>query len=372
MNMSDNHKASFVPADGIYLLNHSVGRPPVNTREAWVQSFLDPWENNAEDVWPCWLDSIESFRSALAELLNSQTASFCPQVNLSSSLTKVIASLSLSDKRRTILYTEQDFPSIAFVLQQAQRSGFKLQALPNEVDTLDLANWDNYLSDDVGLVLVTHVHSNTGKQVPVADICALARSKGVLSIVDIAQSVGVVPIDLEAWGADFAIGSCVKWLCGGPGAGFLWVHPERLPECQPKDVGWFSHENPFEFDIHSFRYANDALRFWGGTPSVQPYVTATNSINGLQRIGLETIRAHNLTLTERIISAVDPSYLVTPENPEQRGGTIVLRYPDTLQENLYIRLKKAGVGFDVRPTGMRLSPHIYNDAEEIQSVIDLL
>lgn len=371
-DMSENYKESFVSAQGIYLLNHSVGRPPVNTREAWIDSFIDPWEQGGEEVWPRWLESIDHFRAALAGLLNSDVASVCPQANLSSALTKVLQSFRLPEKKRVLLYTEQDFPSIAFVLQQAARNGFVLRHIPADADTLDPIVWSDYLTPDVGLVLVTHVHSNTGRQVPVAGISAMARERGVLSVVDIAQSVGVVPIDLKNWQADFVIGSCVKWLCGGPGAGFLWVAPERVGECEPVDVGWFSHESPFEFDMHNFRYAADALRFWGGTPSVQPYVTAANSIRLLNRIGLATIRAHNLALTQLIIDAVDSNTLVTPLQPQCRGGTVVLNYGADKQKPVCARLREAGVLFDERPTGIRLSPHIYNDAEEIAVVLSLL
>ncbi len=370
--MIQNHQTSFVPAKGIYLLNHSVGRPPVTTRQAYIDGFLDPWENAGEDVWPRWIEAIDGFRSALACLLNGDAGSFCPQVNLSSALTKILPGLALPRNKRTILYTEHDFPSIAFVLQQAQKNGYKIQALPSDADTLNPDTWDSYLTADVGLALITHVHSNTGLRVPVTAICALAAEREIVTVVDIAQSVGVVPIDLKTWGADFVIGSCVKWLCGGPGAGFLWVRPDRLSECQPTDVGWFSHEDPFEFDMHNFRYAKDALRFWGGTPSVQPYVTAANSIELLHGIGIDTLRQHNLDLTQLLIDAVDSDKLVTPSKASQRGGTVVLQFPETYREPLAIRLREAGVSFDVRPTGIRLSPHIYNSVEEINQVIELL
>ena len=370
--MTDNHQALFVPTTGIYLLNHSVGRPPVTARQAWVDGFFDPWENAGAEVWPGWLEAIEGFRAALADLLGDVPSNFCPQVNLSSALTKILSSLPRPEARRTIVYTEHDFPSIAFVLQQAERAGYRLRALPQSLDTLDADAWDAYLTDDVGLALITHVHSNTGRQVPVADICARARRRDIVTVVDIAQSVGVVPIDLDQWGADFVIGSCVKWLCGGPGAGFLWVGPERVAECEPTDVGWFSHQNPFEFDMHNFRYAADALRFWGGTPSVQPYVTAAHSIRLLDGIGIETVRAHNLALTAQIIDAVDPEVLVTPGEPGQRGGTVVLKYAAEQQEAVCARLRRRSVEFDQRPTGIRLSPHIYTAPEDIRNLVELL
>jgi kynureninase len=204
---------------------------------------------------------------------------------------------------------------MGFVLQQAARHGYGLRALTNDLDTLDPSVWDDHLGEEVCLVLITHLQSNTGRQVPVAEICAAAHAKGISTIVDIAQPVGVIPMDLEAWRADFALGSCVKWLCGGPGAGFPWIDAERLAECEPADVGWFSHENPFEFDIHDFRYAGDALRFW--------------------------------------------------------GGPVVLNFPDARREAVCTRLREGGVGFDVRPTVIRLSPHTYDDSDEITGVLAL-
>lgn len=368
----DSYKALFVAAQGIYLLNHSVGRPPVSTLDNWQSAFLDPWESGGDEVWPRWLEAIEGFRTALAGLLNGQLTNFCPQTNLSSALTKILTSITPPESQRTIVYTEQDFPSMGFVLQQAQKNGYKLVAIPHAAQTGHIETWEQYFCQNAGMALITHVHSNTGKQVPVADICALARSKNIVSVVDIAQSAGVVPIDLETWGADFVIGSCVKWLCGGPGAGFLWVNSARLAQCEPSDVGWFSHEAPFEFDIHNFRYAADALRFWGGTPSVQPYVTAANSIRLLHEIGPVKIREYNLALTQKIIDAVDRDILVTPPGAQQRGGTVVLRHREQDQQRVCDRLRSAGVDFDARPTGIRLSPHIYNDVDEIDMVIAAL
>lgn len=370
--MRNSHSELFVPSEGIYLLNHSVGRPPNSTRSALFEGFLVPWESAGENVWEHWLIAIDEFREALAELLNGHKSDFCPQVNLSSALTKIIASLAPSESKPTILYTEQEFPSIAFVLQQAVKQGYQLKMLPNHLDTLDAAVWSEHLSADVAIVLLTQVYSNSGQQLPIREICAQAHKRDIITVVDVAQSAGVVPIDLTVWQADFVIGSCVKWLCGGPGAGFLWVAPGRLASCRPTDVGWFSHQDPFEFDSRSFRYADDALRFWGGTPSVAPFITAANSIRLITQIGIAQIRAHNLRLTEKIINATDANQRVTPSRPEQRGGTVVLHYPAQKTPLVCARLRHAGIHFDLRQLGIRLSPHIYNSDQEIETLCALL
>lgn len=124
--------------------------------------------------------------------------------------------------------------------------------------------------------------------------------------------------------------------------------------------------------MHNFRYASDALRFWGGTPSVQPYVTAANSIALLNDIGIETVRQHNMALTQSLADAVDPAWLVSPALPQSRGGTLVLNPGDALQAAVCTRLRRAAVLFDERPTGIRLSPHIYNTEEELAIVRDCL
>ena len=362
------YEDQFVPHDGIYLLNHSVGRPPVSSRKHLLESYFEPWEHAGADVWPAWLKQIEGFRSALGLLLNAHVSDLCPQTNVSSALTKLVHSITVRPGRKKILLHAESFPSMGFVVQRAAKLGYGLTMIPAPMDPCDINTWFDYMTDDIGMVLVTHVHSNSSAMAPVAEIAAVARQREILSIIDIAQSIGVVPIDLAAWNADFVLGSCVKWLCGGPGAAFLWVHPDRIQDCEPIDVGWFSHANPFEFDINSFRFAEGALRFWGGTPSVLAYVVAANSISVIDNIGVETVRKHNLAITQSMLEQLDPNVVVSPREPESRGGTLVLNFGDRQAEAAH-RLEQANVQFDTRATGHRVSPHIYNVSTEVDRVM---
>ena len=360
----------FIKPEGIYLLSHSIGLAPAGVRAQADTEFFDIWKKNTPDAWSFWLSSIDRFRAALGALFNSTADNVCPQTNLSSALTKIIYALPRESGRSTILLTEDDFPSIGFVLDRATSQEFELKFIPTQRDASDLATWDEYLTPDVGFALITHVHSNTSLRVPVGEIAALARERGAVSIIDIAQSAGIVPIDVTAWNADFVIGSCVKWLCGGPGAGYLWVNPDIVDRCEPIDVGWFSHADPFEFDIHHFKYAGNAMRFWGGTPSILPFVVARNSIELMRSIGIENIQAHNNKLSGKIASAVDDDALISPRWGD-RGGTVVLNL-GARQADIAERLATARVHCDSRATGMRLSPHIYNTADEIDAVVGCL
>lgn len=359
-------KSAFAKPQGIYLLSHSVGLLPENAKTQLQRTFFEPWAAGNEAIWQHWMEAINNFRSELGQLFNSDPNCFCPQSNVSSAVTKLVQSLPDKPGKTTILLSDDDFPSIGFALQKA--TDCQLKFIPAAADILDLTIWDEQMSADVGLVLITHFQSNNGKQLPVADILNLARRKDIVSLVDVAQSAGILPIDLENWQPDAVTGSCVKWTCGGPGAAYLWVNPELSSLCQPTDVGWFSHENPFEFDIHNFRYASDALRFWGGTPSVMPFALAAGSLKILNDRGVEQTRAYNLRLAQQIIDALDPKHIVSPLSADRRGGTLILNTGEQ-QDKVIEQLRAHQVQFDTRDSGIRLSPHIYNTPEEMELLI---
>ena len=366
------YQNKFCSRDDIYFLNHSVGCLPADTQQTVEQKFFQPWQDSIESPWGNWLNGIDEFCQELSKLMNSEVTSFCPQMNVSHSLTKLLFSLPEENHKKTILLTEHDFPSMVYVVRKfCEQKGYSVRFIPKTENVADLNIWDEYLTDDVYAVLITHVYSNLGNQAPVSEIIRLCRQRETLSIIDVAQSAGILPIDLSSWNADFVIGSCVKWLCGGPGAGYLWVHPDRIQQCQPVDVGWFSHAEPLEFNVHDFRYHETALRFWGGTPSVVPYIIAANSIKLLASIGIENIRQHNLLLTQRIIDVLDAGNLVSPAEQEFRSGTLVIDFAER-QQQVIEYLQQAQVRFDSRVTGLRLSPHIYNTKEEVDQLIKLL
>lgn len=356
--------------DGVYLLSHSVGLPPSSSTSVFEQ-FVKTWTTEPAASWPRWLRGIDDFRRQLARLFSTDLSSICPQNNVSSGTTKIIHSLPHNPTKPTIVMSARTFPSLGFVTQAAERAGYRTRTIPAEADTTDPTTWRDALTEDVGVVVVCHAESDTGCQLPVADIVKMARTNGTYSLVDVAQSAGVLPIDVTEWDADFVVGSCIKWLCGGAGAGFLWANPEIVERCEPLDVGWFSHDDPFEFDIDHFRFAEDALRFWGGTPSPLPSAVAGHSLSVINSIGVDKIRAHNLELTDRLIAGVRPTMLRSPSERRRRSGTVIIS-PGVDKPNLADRLVQAGVQIDQRDTGIRVSPHLYSGTDDIDAVIEVI
>ncbi|MDG1905022.1 MAG: aminotransferase class V-fold PLP-dependent enzyme [Arenicella sp.] len=368
--MSEIKELFCVPESSHYFLTHSIGLMPKSTEAHLSQAYLKPWQSGAEDIWPQWLNAIANFNGALASLLNSEPEQFCPQANVSSGLAKLIQSLPKVEGRNVILATQSDFPSAGFVLQQAERLGFTIRYIAKGQDLQSLDVWSEALADDVYCAFITHAHYNTNTLTPAAEITQLCRARGIMSIMDIAQSVGIVPIDLHVLDVDVVVGSCIKWLCGGPGAGYLWLRKERIQQLNPIDVGWFSHENPFEFDINNFDYASTAARFWGGTPSVASYIIASNSIKLMTEIGVQNIREHNRNLCQKIMSNVPKDCIASPTDLTKKGGTVVLKFSNS--EQIEARLRDKNVLFDARQYGIRLSPHIYTDERDIDVLLGCL
>ena len=357
---------------GHYFLSHAVGCLIKEAEKTAQNQYFEEWKERGAHAWDAWLSVNEQFCSELALLLGTNAQNICPQSNVSSALSKILYSIPKETKRNTILLSERDFPSTAYVLQQLEREGYQLRYLPKDAAIEDVSVWEEALTEDVQWAFITHVTSNQSIRVPVKEITALSSSKNIYSIVDIAQSVGVIPISLNEWQADFVVGSCVKWLCGGPGAGFLWVSPNRIHDCAPRDLGWFSHEEPFEGDLHRFRYAKNAKKFWGGTPSILPFSLAAESIKHQRNLGIQTIHQHNQKIIHFLYEALTEAgyHIASPQKHKERGGTLVINISNPI---LLKDLEKKDIHCDLREGQLlRLSPHIYTDMNDALLVKDFL
>jgi kynureninase len=193
-----------------------------------------------------------------------------------------------------------------------------------------------------------------------------AHRVGARLILDIYQAAGTVPLSLEALGVDFAVGGSVKWLCGGPGAGYLYVRPDLAPEVQPGFAGWAAHARPFQFETGPIEYADAPERFQSGTPNVPALYSCRAGYEIVQEIGVDAIRAKSLRLTRRLMDRASEAGLRinTPQADHERGGSVIIDVPDGAA--VTGELIKRGVIVDFRPgAGIRMAPHFYNTTEEI-------
>jgi kynureninase len=200
-----------------------------------------------------------------------------------------------------------------------------------------------------------------------------AHRVGARVILDVYQAAGTVPLEIEALGADFAVGGSVKWLCGGPGAGYLYVRPDLANELQPGIVGWAAHDEPFEFLPGAIQYADSPERFQSGTPNVPSIYSARAGYEIVREIGVPAIREKSLRLTRRLIElAREAGFRInTPDTDRERGGSVIIDVPDG--KAAADELIRREVIVDYRPgAGIRVAPHFYNTIEEIEHAMRAL
>lgn len=349
-----------------YFLSHSVGCLPHTVRDALEQSYLGPWQSGTN--WSEWMPMVAQFRAGIGSLLGVASAAICPQMNISSGLTKIIHALPRDPSRNVIVLSQQDFPTIGFVMTLAKRAGYALRFIDG--DPTDTTVWQAAINAQTAIVHVTHALSDSSHLLPVGELCSMAKRAGAISIVDIAQSLGAVATPVARWDPDFVLGTGVKFLCAGPGACFLYAKPARWSDCEPVDVGWFSHENPFEMDIMDFRYAEDAMRFFGGTPSPAPLICSNAAIGLWQSLDSTVVQSTIQSNLDHLMGSVPVHWRVSPTDPARRGATFVIK-PDA-SDALAQALTNHGILHDQRKTGFRFSVHAYTPERDIAVLADVL
>lgn len=369
MALPANIRDRFEMPEGIYLLSHSVGCLPRTTRVAVETQWLDVWAEKGSNGWGDWLGAVERFRGAVATLIGASAEDICPQTNLSSGLSKILPSLPARKGRNRIVLCEEDFPTVGFIAAAAERLGLETRFIPRGQAASDLNVWKEAF-EHAQVALITQAFSNRSARLPVADITKLAREMEVFTVVDAVQATGVIPYTVDELEADFLLGTCVKFLCGGSGAGYLWASREAADQCRPVDTGWFSHENPFAFDIHDYRPAPGAMRFWGGTPSIAPYVSGACGIEEILRAGVENIHQHNQDLIDRLHGALPEGAIASERERDRRGNAVLIRVPDS--QVALETLGTAGIAADSREGAIRVSPHLYNTEAEIDRLIAII
>ncbi len=346
-----------------YFLSHSVGAQPKAWAQTMAQGYGDPWRTEGFNVWGPWFDAL----AGLAPILGADPQDIAPQGNVSSGIAKILFSLPERAGRNKIVLTEDDFPTVGFALEQGARRGYELVFLPGGESLADPDAWSRAFADDVQLVVATQVYSNSSVLAPSAEIAKRARAAGVFSLLDVAQAAGTTPVRLNQWRPDFAVGTSLKYLCGGAGAAFLWADPETAAACKPLDVGWFSHADPFEFDIHHFDYAPGAARFTGGTPSIAPFAGAAAGHALINAHGVDGVYAHNQKLLSRLFDALPREAFLSTTKQGARGSGALIRVTD--YDAAAAALASAGVGHDTRLGAVRVSVHLYNDEKDIDALV---
>jgi kynureninase len=266
--------------------------------------------------------------------------------------------------RNRIVYEEANFPSVRYLYQaQPDLDVHAVEDAQAIVDAID---------ERTLLVPISHVLFKNAEIQEIEPIIRRAHECGAHVVLDCYQSAGVVPFDVTELNVDFATGGSVKWLCGGPGAGWLYVRPDLAEQLEPTFVGWQGHARPFAFEPE-LEYAEGARRFLTGTPNVPALFAATAGYDVIEEVGVDRIRERSLALTQLLIDELDAHGLevASPREAERRGGTVLVRTPD--HAAVHKALTEREIICDFRPdAGVRLGPHFFNTEGELRHTVEQL
>jgi kynureninase len=349
-------------AETTYLINHSLGAMPAAAEERLLE-YARAWNTRGVRAWEDrWWELPITVGDQIARLIGAPPGSVSMHQNVTLAEASVLSCFDFGGTRRRIVYEEGNFPSVRY-LYQAQRGADILVAADDEgvAEAID---------ERTLLVPVTHVLYKTGEIQDVEAIVAAAHEHGALVVLDAYQSAGAVPLDVTALDVDFAVGGSVKWLCGGPGAGWLYVRPELAATLEPALTGWQAHARPFAFEPEQ-DYADGAWRFLTGTPNVPALYAATGGYDAIEEVGVERIRERSVELTTLLIELLDEAGFPvgSPRDPSRRGGTVVVKPPG--HERVGRELLERGVICDWRPdVGLRFGPHFFNTEDELRFAVE--
>jgi kynureninase len=349
-----------------YLINHSLAAMPAAAEDN-LREYARMWRERGIRSWgEGWWEMAWTVGDQLGRILGAPAGSIVMHQNVTVAEAVVLSCFAQPGVRNRVVYEEANFPSVRY-LYQAQP---QLEA----VAVADDAAIVDAIDERTLLVPISHVLFRNAEIQEVEPIVRRAHEAGAHVVLDCYQSAGVVPLDLAALDVDFAVGGSVKWLCGGPGAGWLYVRPDLAERLEPTLVGWQGHARPFAFEPE-LEYAPGARRFLTGTPNVPALYAATAGYDVIEEAGVPRIRERSLALTQLLIDRCDAVGLevVSPRDPERRGGSVTVSTPD--HAACHRALSERGVICDFRPEprgGIRLGPHFFNSEEEVRHAVDEL
>jgi kynureninase len=351
--------------DRIYLANHSLGRP-LDAVDDDVREGMASWYAQMGDAWDAWDAEMRAFRRRLAQLLHALRADcVVPKTSAGQGLRAI---LNTFDAIPRVVATRGEFDSLDVILREYARRGRVTLAFvePRGDGRFETGDVLEAIGGRCDLVVISQVIFNTGQRLSdLAEIVAATHRAGGRLLLDVYHALGVFPVDVAALNIDFAVGGSYKYLRGGPGACFLYLHPRHLDgSLRTLDTGWFAKRDPFAYvrpDPPEYAQGGDA--FLESTPPVLPFYQARAGQRLALALGVDRLRAHSLKMQQRLAGLLRDRGFAVQGGTEDRGAFIVVTDPraETWARALHVD----GVIADARGPYLRFCPDILSTDSEL-------
>ena len=355
-----------------YLISNSLGAMPRGVYDR-LHSYADSWGERGVRAWEeGWWDMAVGVGDKIAPLIGAAPGEISLHQNVTLTQAVITSCFDFRGPRNKVVMTDLEFPSIQYFYHEQQHLGARVELVPSSDPVrFDLDKFLAAIDETTLLVPISLVLFRSAYIVDARAIIERAHRVGAHVILDVFQAAGVIPIDVRALGADFAVGGVLKWLCGGPGVGYLYVRDDLRSRLQPALTGWLAHRRPFAFETGGIDSREDSFRYLNGTPHIPALYACQPGLEILNKAGIDTIRAKSVAMTTRLLEGAQSHgwRVNTPENPAERAGTASIDCPHAYEVCRELLAREILV--DYRPkAGVRISPHFYNREEECDFALE--
>jgi len=354
-----------------YLVSNSLGPMP-RTVPGKLAEYGRDWGELGVKAWNRgWWEMPVEVGNEIAPLINAGAGEVVMMPNVTIAQTAVLSAFDFPRERDTVVMTELDFPSVRYAIaEMAERLGARVVVVPSDDGiSIDQERLLAAIDERTRLVAVSHVLFRSAYLMDADAICNRAHDVGALVSLDSFHAVGIVPVDVKRSKVDFLTGGVLKWLCGGPGACFLYISPNVRDDLKPALTGWQAHARPFAFE-ETMEFTSGAFRWLNGTPVIPALYAAAEGPRILRRAGVPAIREKSIRLTSRLIELADARgfKVNAPRDPARRGGTVAVDVPHGYEVTQHLLSRNILVDYRVG-AGIRIAPHFFTREDELEEAI---
>jgi kynureninase len=355
----------------VYMISNSLGAMP-RRAAGYLAEYAETWATRGVRAWEeRWWEMPAEIGNKIAWTIGAPNGTVSMHENVTTAHMVALSCVKPTGSRHRIVCSAMDFPSMIHLYRAQEASGFELRVVPAEPDlTVSTDRMLESIDESTAIVAVSHVLFRTSYIVDAAAIIAKAHAVGAIVILDVYQAAGIIPLDVSALQVDFAVGGCLKWLCGGPGNAFMYTRPDILAAARPSFTGWMALTEPFSFGADGQERRDDAAKMMNGTPAIPAYYAALAGLDIIDEVGVDNIRQKSRSLTARVLELVDEYGFTSAasRDPERLAGTVAVSVPEP--DRVSATLKARNFLVDYRaPVGVRIAPHFYNTLEEVEQIM---
>jgi kynureninase len=360
-----------------YMISNSLGAMPHQV-ETELKAYTDIWQREGVEAWHEWFPLVDEVSGLVANLIGAEARDVTLIHNLTIGSALIASSLDFSGKKNKIVYSDLHFPTISYLWQGWRKYGAVPHVIESDGIWTETERYIEAIDENTRLVALSHVYFRSGGLQDVKPIIEHAHKMGALVMLDSYQAAGVVPIDVKQLDVDILATGVLKWLCGGPGAAFMYVRRDLQEQFFPAIRGWLGDKEPFEFNMPNVNFAHGMHRFLTSSIQVPCLHTARPALRMFNEIGIAAVREKSLEMTGRIIELADEFGFIinSPREPEKRGGALTIdpvgpgRNTTLTTKEICDKLISRRFIVDYRPPlGIRIAPHFYNTIDEIDTIM---